>query len=236
VTNYKTRRTILAAEPKFVWAPYGNEYLVERWRADGLRLEIVFDAADPRCYYPDPHPSRFGHIKMTYVGGYWPEKAENFDHYLRCWDDTLVPFGYGPWPYKHYGGQLTQREERQVYSTAGLVPLVSGPVEWLHGEPTGRYFKAAACRAFCIADQHPAIRRLYQQDEMLQAESPEHFHALVHDYLSGRIDTEFWRGQAYRAVQNRHLYRHRAEQIKRILAESMTPNVFTELKPLRRTG
>lgn len=215
----ETYRWILKAEPKFVWTPFGEagQRWLQGWVDDGLRLETVYDAADPSLYFPDPSADRFGHIRIAYVGGYWADKAQGIDRYLRPWEHILVPFGYQKWPYRLYGGQLTQDEERRLYSTVGLVPLVAGPFHWMTAESLGRHFKAAACRAFCIADQNPVIRELYRPDEMLQAESPEHFHHLVHEHLEGKIDTTVWRERAYRAVLARHLHRHRALQIRSFL-------------------
>jgi hypothetical protein len=207
---------ILLAEPKFVCAPVGEASLefYHGWRDDGFHWETLHLAADGSRYYPDPAPDKYGDIKMAYVGGYWGEKARAFDMYLRPWEDIIVPFGYQQWPYKNYGGGIDEPDERRLYSSAGLIPLVTSPAGWVMAEITERYFKAPACKAFCIADQNPALREIFTEDEMLRAESPEQFHELVRDYLAGKIDSEGWREKAYKAVQERHLYNHRALQIK----------------------
>ena len=201
--------------PTFLWTPYSRKKgeWFEGWRRRGYQVETIYDAADPVDHFPDPNPSRFANIKMAYVGGYWPEKAQGFEAYLRPWEDIFVPFGYAKWPYKHYGGQLTATEERQLYSSAGLIPLVTGPYHWTTGESLGRHFKAPACKAFCIADQNPVISELFTKDEMLRAENHEQFCEHVQDYMHGRIDTELWRERGFKAVVNKHLYRHRAQQI-----------------------
>lgn len=211
---------IMVSEPKFVWNAVGDSAKVwyQGWRDDGLKWETLFLAADRTRYFPECAPDKYGHIKMAYVGGYLPEKADGFDMYLRPWEDILVPFGYNKWPYKNYGGNLDEQSERQLYTTAGVIPLVHGSYGWLIAEITERYLKAPACNAFCIADQNPAVRELFSEDEMIQADSPEHFHELVKEYLSGKFDTQRLREKAYKAVQERHLYSHRALQIKKALS------------------
>jgi hypothetical protein len=209
---------VVLAEPKFVWNAIGKAGMewYEGWREDGFHWESIFPGANTTLYYPEP-TDRFKDVKIAYVGGYWEEKAQAFTSYLRPWEDVLTPYGYSRWPYKNYAGGLTEEEERQLYSSAGLIPLVTTPAGWRIAEITERYLKAPACRAFCIADENPALREVFREDEMLQAQSPEHFHQLVNDWLQGKIDVERWRNAAYKAVQDRHLVKHRAFQILRAL-------------------
>jgi hypothetical protein len=212
---------IVMAEPKFVWNSYGiaGQIWYQGWIDDGFHWETIYPGADPIRYFPDPALDRFGHIKMAYVGGYWPEKAQGFDLYLRHWEEIFYPFGYAVWPYKNYGGKLDEQEERQLYSSAGLIPLVTSPWGWMRAEITERYLKAPACAGFCIADQNPALREIFKSDEMLQAENPEQFHQLVQDMLDGEIDRAAWASKAYKAVLERHTYAQRAIQILNALGK-----------------
>ena len=214
-----TYAKVLSAEPKFVWDSVGQagaEWF-QGWRDDGLRWETIHLAVDTQRYFPDPAPEKYSYIKMAYVGAYWAEKAQAFDLYLRPWETILVPFGNKKWPYKHYAGRLGKADERQLYSSAGIIPLITGPAGWLLAEITERYFKAPGCAAFCIADQNPTLREIFTADEMLQAEDPDHFHSLVRDALEGKIDCSAWAQKAYRAVMQRHRYADRARQILRAL-------------------
>ena len=210
---------IITAEPKFLWNSTGEKtmYWYEDWIKDGFKWETMHPAVDPERYYPDLNKKKFGHIKMAYVGGYWPEKAQAFDLYFRKWEKIFVPYGYETWPYKNYGGQLTEKEERQLYSSSQLIPLVTTPAGWLIGEITERYLKAPACKAFCIADENSTLREIFKENEMIQAKNSEHFHQLINDFLKNKIDKENWIKKAYLAVKERHLYSHRAIQIKNAL-------------------
>ena len=211
----QTRHKILLSEPKFVWNSTCSSAMhwYQGWQDDGLKWVTMHPAVDTTKYYPDVSSTEFKNVRMAYVGGYWKEKAQAFDMYLRQWEDILVPYGYQAWPYTNYAGMISEAEERQLYSTAGLIPLVTSPLGWDLGEMTERYFKAPACKAFCISDQNPAVREVFAPDEVLQADSPEHFHKLVRDYLDGRIDTDRWAERGYDAVMRKHLYKHRAQQI-----------------------
>lgn len=210
---------VIIAEPKFVWNAIGATGMewFRGWIDDGFHWETVYPAADMSRYFPDPAPDLFGHIKMGYVGGYWPEKAQAFDLYLRPWEKILYPFGNAVWPYKNYGGKLCEQRERQLYSSAGMIPLVTGPAGWMIAEITERYLKAPACRAFCIADENLALREIFTPEEMLQAGNSEQFHQLVHDFLAGKIDRADWAAKAHQAVLERHTYAHRARQIMNLL-------------------
>jgi len=213
-------RKILLAQPRFFWNSSGPRclYWTEGWVKEGIRWEQIFLAADPYRYYPDANPTEYGQIKMAYIGGYWPEKALAFDQYLRPWEEILHTYGVNVWPYLNYHGQIDEKGERQIYSTAGLIPLVTTPAGWDAGELTERYFKAPACRAFCIADHNESVKEAYTREEILMAENAENFHHLVNEYLEGRLDAESWKERAHKAAMSKHLYRHRAEQIRAALA------------------
>jgi hypothetical protein len=208
---------VMAVQPKFVWNSASGEgmYWYQGWIDDGLYWQSVELAADDSICFPEKNEKEFGHVKLAYIGSYWPEKAQSLDKYLKPFEDDLWVFGYDKWPYKNYGGRITEAQERQVYSTAKIIPLVTSPGGWMITELTERYFKAPACRAFCIADENPAVRAVYTKEEMLQAESVEHFKQLVADVLAGKIDTEAWAEKSYRATLNKHLYLHRAQQMLR---------------------
>jgi hypothetical protein len=214
--NYKK---VLAAEPKFVWNSAGESgmHWYQGWIEDGLKWVTLHPAADPDYYFPEKPIEKYKNNKIAYVGGYWKEKAQSFDKYLRPWEDIFVPYGYSQWPYRNYGGRLDVNEERLLYSSAGLIPLITSPGGWLISEITERYFKAPACKAFCIADENPALKEVFTDQEILQAQNAEHFNFLVNEYMQGNIDTDSWREKTFAAVISRHLYKHRALQVKSIL-------------------
>lgn len=210
---------VMRIQPKFVCNPVaktGMEWF-QGWADDGLRWETLHLAADDSLYFPEPNKEKFGNIQIAYVGGYWLEKAQAFDKYLRPFEDILWTYGYTRWPYKNYGGMINDAEERQLYSSAKIIPLIGCPLNWILNDITERYFKAPACGAFCIADENPGLREIFTEDEMLQAKSAAHFKQLVGEVLAGKVDTELWAKKAHKAITDRHLYSHRALQILKAL-------------------
>jgi len=207
---------ILYVEPNFVWNSCNNEkfdYWYRGWVDDGLNWQTMHPAIDNSIYFPDTANEKFKDIKISYVGGYWQDKSRAFDEYLRKYEEIFFPFGYSSWPYKNYSGKIKLDQERKLYSNCGLIPLVTSPSGWLIGEITERYFKAPACKAFCIADENPTFKDIFQNGEFLISSNKEEFHHLVNEYLLGKIDSEFWRKKGYEAVIKNHLYSNRAEQI-----------------------
>lgn len=215
---------ILYVEPKFVWNSTCDETFewYQGWVDDGLKWQTIHPAINNKVYYPEYVESKYNKIKMAYVGGYWEDKSRSFNTYFRQFEEDFVPFGYSKWPYKNYGGRLSESEERQLYSSCGLIPLVTAPSGWIIGEITERYFKAPACKAFCIADQNPAIREVFPNDELLIASSSAEFSHLVNEFYLGKIDTALWRKKGYEAVIDKHLYTNRAEQIMKALANPIS--------------
>lgn len=212
-------KKIITAEPKFLWNSTAKStmYWYEDWINDGFKWISMHPAADNKTYYPVLPVKKYANMQIAYVGGYWKEKAQAFDKYLRPFEHIFYPFGYESWPYLNYSGIIDFNEERKLYSSAKIIPLITGPAGWLIGEITERYFKAPACKAFCIADQNPTLKEIFTKDEMLQAENAEHFHQLVNDVLKGKIDTVKWAKKGYYAVIKKHLYSHRAKQIEKAL-------------------
>lgn len=214
-------RNIILSEPKFVWnackTEVSNYYM--GWKEDGFEWQTVYPGANSKLYYPDTSLD-YSNTKIAYVGGYWAEKAEAFEAYFRPFEEIFTPYGYDKWPYSHYAGGICIEEERCLYSSAGLIPLVHAPSGWDNGEITERYLKAPACGAFCIADENLAVRDIFAEDEILQASSAEHFGYLINLYMKDQIDVEKYKKNAFNAVLSRHLVEHRAVQIHEALNSS----------------
>jgi len=209
---------LIVSEPKFVWSSVGKaaNRFYDDWTNDGFIFHRIFPGANSSIYYPD-YSEMYKKIKIAYVGGYWEEKSISLNRYFRPIENIFTPFGYNVWPYKNYAGKLTESEERRLYSSAGLIPLLHGPAGWSIAEITERYLKAPACGAFCIGDENPALREIFSEDEMLQATSSDHFQYLVNEFIAGKIDIEYWKKASYSAILDRHLVKHRGFQILKAL-------------------
>lgn len=215
-SNFKK---IVDSQPDFVWNAVGEDgiYWHDEWIKLGLKFVKMFPACDTSRFFPDRDEEKFGYVKIAYVGGYWQEKANAFDLYLRPWENDLTVFGYRKWPYTGYRGYLKEDDERKLYSTAQVVPLVTSPAGWGLAEITERYLKAPGCKGACVADQNPACKELFSPDELLMASNVSEFHDMVHEILNNHELNIQYRESAYRAVLSKHTYKHRVEQILREL-------------------
>jgi len=213
--NYSILKKVIKSEPDFVWNAVGDNgiYWHDDWIKLGFKFVKMFPACDTDRFFPDKDEKRFGGVKIAYVGGYWKEKANAFDLYLRPLEEEITVFGYQKWPYSGYKGYLEDEDERKLYSTADLVPLITSPAGWAIAEITERYLKAPGCHAACVSDQNSACKEIFNTDEMLMASNISEFHDMVNLMLTNPEINERYRDSAYRAVLARHTYKDRARQI-----------------------
>lgn len=213
------KRQVLDSGPSFVWtiAAPSCLHLFEQWEAHGVRVESIPLACDSATYFPDKSDDRFSEVQMAFVGGYWANKAIQFDKYLRPYEDILRVFGRDEWPYKGYGGRLSFAEERMLYSWARVCPALSEP----HAEKTGdiveRAFKVMGCRGLALPDVTPFYRDLFGPSELAVPDSVTEYHELVHAALDDEDFNEQQRAAGYKAVMERHTYAHRARQVVELL-------------------
>jgi spore maturation protein CgeB len=149
---------------------------------------------------------------MAFVGGYWPYKAQQFDLYLKPYQEKLKVFGYSPWPYAGYGGQLPEKQEPSLYHQAKLSPTVNEPHVSLMGiDINERVFKVLGSGGMTITDATPAYREWFTEEELLVPTSVNEFHQLVNQLLTDEDFSRQYRNKGYQAVTTRHTYTHRAK-------------------------
>ena len=210
-----TRERVLRSEPRFVYAvsPPSAREMFDLWSEHGLRLESVPLACDVTHYTTASGPPRFAGVRMAFVGGYWPYKARNFDRFLKPHEDALTVFGYSPWPYAGFGGQLSTEDEPFLYRDAVLSPAINEPHARVTGDVCERVFKVLGSGGLCITDTAPHHRDLFRPDEVLMPDSVETFHDMVRDVLRDPAPFAQYRERGREAVLKRHTYAHRARQL-----------------------
>ena len=176
-------------------------------------------ACDETLYnLESPYCAEYENIKIAFVGGYWPSKGEQIDRYLKPFEDKLTIFGYSPWPYPGYRGQLPRDKEPSLYRQALLSPVINEPsVAILHGQINERVFKVLGSGGVALVDAVPAYRELFSEEEMF---IPRDDHEFA-DYARMLLSNESMREQvkeARNAVLQRHTYRHRVIQVLENLA------------------
>lgn len=215
------RRRIIALEPGFGFTatvPSGLGFF-EQWERHGVKMRSLPLACDTQVYGRDaPDDPDFDDVQIAFVGGYWESKGRQIDRYLRPLEDRLVIYGYNRWPYKGYRGLLSREKEASLYRQARVSPTVNEPtVALLKGQINERAFKVMGSFGCTVVDAVMAYRELYSEDELLIAESPEHFRDLAIGLLRDEERNLQYRTRGYTATMQRHTYLHRAQEILRQL-------------------
>jgi hypothetical protein len=215
------RHRILDTCPKFVHTatvPSGLCFFSE-WQQRGGKLVSLPLACDETLYNLEaPHCVEFDNIKIAFVGGYWQSKGEQIDRYLKPFEDQLTIFGYSPWPYPGYRGQLPREKEPSLYRQALLSPVINEPsVAILHGQINERVFKVLGSGGVALVDAVPAYRELFAEEEMFIPRNEHEFG----DYARMLLNDESMRERVKEtraAVLERHTYRHRVKKVIENLA------------------
>jgi hypothetical protein len=210
-------RKILSSEPDilFTISPETCFQFYEGWAKGGARLVSLPLACDTVVYQKDtPKPSKFGSVKMAFVGGYWPYKARQFDRYLWPYEDQLSVFGYSTWPYKSYGGSISVEEEASLYGQAIVSPVINEPhVEIMGIDINERVFKVLGCGGLAVTDVTPAYREWFSEEELLVPHNIDEYHEIMRQILNNDDPYKEYRQRGYEAVLQRHTYSHRARAI-----------------------
>lgn len=210
---------VLDSQARFVFsiAPASAHAFYETWARRGQRLESVPLACDSDRYYPTSDQTKFSDVEMAFVGGYRPYKDIQYQKYLRPYEDRLKVFGYDRWPYRGYGGQLQEDQERVLYQNARLCPALSEPHAEIMGDIVERAFKVMGSRGLALTDTVPFYRDMFSPQELLVPKSMSEYHELVHEVLANPEFNEGYRERGYRAVMERHTYACRARTILDLL-------------------
>jgi spore maturation protein CgeB len=177
-----------------------------------------------------PFCPEFDDVQLTFVGGYWPYKARQFDRYLKPYADRLTVFGYSSWPYGNYGGQLPELKEPSLYLQARLSPTINEPhVEVMGVDLNERVFKVLGSGGMTITDVTPAYREWFSQDELLIPESISDYHDMVRMALDDEDFNRQYRLAGHRAIRERHTYAHRARTVLELLGLAIVPNANASL-------
>jgi hypothetical protein len=215
------RARILASSPKVVFtiSPRASFDFYQGWVEAGADLVSLPLACDSRRYTSEPtYRPEFDGIRLAFVGGYWPYKARQLDRYLRAYQDELTVFGYSPWPYPGYAGQLAPECESSLYHQALVSPCINEPhVELMGVDLNERVFKVLGSAGVAVTDAVPVYREWFADDELLVPRSVTEFHELVTMLLADEHARERLAQAGARAVSERHTYAHRAATLSQLL-------------------
>ncbi len=212
----EAREQVLRSEPPCLvgqCVEAGLEYF-SGWTGPGRHVIPFPLACDTTLYDRGEGAARFPGIRVAFVGGYWPNKARSFDLYLRPYESELTVYGYSPWPYAGFGGQLPVEDEPYLYRDALLSPSINEPhVPVMHIDLNERVYKILGCGGLSITDVTPGYRQLFATEELLVPESLDEYHDMVRTALDHPERLAGYRERGYHAVRSRHTYAHRAAML-----------------------
>jgi Glycosyl transferases group 1 len=216
----RTKENVLRSEPAFVFtiAPEPGLEYYDGWRRRGAALISLPLACDTGLYWQSNGTGKYDAVRIAFVGGYWPYKARSFDLYLKPYESMLTVYGYWPWPYAGYGGQLSDEEEPLLYRNAALSPAINEPHVSVMGiDLNERVFKVLGSGGLCVTDVTPAYASLFAPGELLIPQTLDEYHDMVRAVLKDPAAFARYREAGRAAVQQRHTYKHRAEQVLSLL-------------------
>jgi hypothetical protein len=211
------RRCILESEPDFVWCSAPDAYLefYEGWSKSGVKVVSLPWACDTERYnWPYALP-QFSDVEMAFVGGYRDYKEPQYAERLWPYEDRLKIWGYSLWP-RCYQGYLPNEDEQTLYGQARLCPTISEPQFYVTGDTVERHFKIMGSGGLTILDM-PCYRELFDHDEALFATDLITYRRFVDALLGNDELCTSYREAGYKAVLERHTYKHRVEKILREL-------------------
>jgi len=205
--------------PDYVHIYYHPDFLEGThgyWRNAGIPIHSHMLAADVFDYTNGKCRDEFK-SDLTFIGGYWPYKAQNIDRYLLtlCEDYNykIKIFGNAHWPVAQYCGFAPMEMARDILASATICPQLHEPHSTTYGfDMSERTFKLLANKCFCISDYVEGLDKLFGED-LVMAKSPEEFKEKIDWFLAHPEDRTPYITGGYDKVMEGHTYFHRAAEI-----------------------
>lgn len=167
--------------------------------------------------YTGGQPTQEFQSDITFIGGYWPYKAQNIDSYLlslcRDYKYKIKIFGNGHWPVAQYCGFAPNKIVKHILASATICPQIHEPHSTTYGfDMSERTFKLLANKCFCISDYVAGLDYLFG-DDLVMAKYPEDFHERIQHFVTHPEDRQGYIERGHKIVMNNHTYFHRAADI-----------------------
>lgn len=233
VTSEEEKRTVErlkqeTGKPDFVFIHAHDRWLegtMSGWKEVGVDYHGILNGADTFLYLGGQRRDDLV-CDVGFVGGRWPYKARNIDHYLLplCHPSTglnVKIFGHGQWPVAQYMGQCSNEDARDLFVSATVCPNISEP----HSTDCGwdlveRPYKILAGGGFCLSDHVAEGRQLFSANELLMAQSPAEFRSMVEHFVRHPDERLPYMRAGQRAVLLDHTYFDRVIQFFDLLGMS----------------
>lgn len=205
-------------KPDYVYIHYPAEYVEQShgyWTQNGVQAYSQLLAADVFTYTNGQFNPDF-QSDITFIGGYWPYKAQVLDPYLLplCKKYQVKIFGNGIWPVHQYCGMLDDSLTKHALASATICPSLAEPHAHEFGfEISERPYKLASNKCFIISDWIDGLVKLYPEDQIVYAKSPGEFHYKVKYYIDHPDERLPFVEKAFKNTIENHTYFDRAEEM-----------------------
>ena len=209
-------------KPDFVHIHYDQEAVDQthsKYKQIGVDAKSLIMCADVQEYLKPNHDSSLS-CDIGFVGGYWPYKGIVIDSYLTplchpIGKYNIKIFGNQPWAgVNQYCGHIQDDKVKDLFASASICPNLSEPHAHEYGfDINERCFKVLCAGGFCISDNVSSIKKIFDGNGVVFADSPDDFRAKIDYYLDNeeerlevsRIGREF--------VLNNHTNFHRVAEM-----------------------
>ena len=208
-------------KPDFVHIHYDEDAVKvthNNWEDSGIKVESLMMSADIFDYTGGIHKEEYS-SDVSFVGGYWPYKAQIIDRYLLplCYPlgkYKIKIYGNQKWSLPQYMGYADNDEVKNIFASSKVCPNLSEPHAHAFGfDVNERCFKLLSNRSFCVSDGIPALKKIFKDKGVVFADAPKSFQELVHYYINNAEERQKHIDLGYNTEKEHHTNFHRAAQI-----------------------
>jgi spore maturation protein CgeB len=204
---------------------------IEMFDRSGIRgASLVPAACDPEFHHPIvlPEAERATYAcEVAFVGSYYPNRWELFreltDFDFHVWGPSWDKVGaVKPSNIMLHSGFFKPEDWLRIYSGAKMVIVAhyqDGTTPCYQASP--KVFEALACNRLVLVDRQKDVFFLFQEGEHLVGySSVDDLKTKLRYYLDHPVERERISASGYEEVTSRHTYRHRIEQMLRIVGDT----------------
>jgi hypothetical protein len=201
-------------KPDYVMCHYHGSFVdgtMGLWRTIGIEPIDIMNAADTVIYGRGTKNPEF-QCDVSFVGGYWPYKAQNIDRYLipLCQPKSNLNvkiFGNMKWSVQQYLGLINDNDVKNLYASSKICPNVSESHSNVYGfDLVERPFKILSSGGFLLMDDVIIAKQLFGDTVNFYHDPKDFFEKIVH-FLKNPQDRV--NDKAIELVYKEHTYFHR---------------------------
>lgn len=208
-------------KPDFVHIHYAQDAVDQThssYKNIGIDAKSIIMCADVHEYSGASYDNSLA-CDIGFVGGYWPHKGIIIDKYLTpmchpVGKYNIKIFGNQPWHVNQYCGFIKDNKVKDLFKSAKVCPNLSEPHAHEYGfDINERCFKILCAGGFCVTDNVTAIRKIFDGNGVVFAESPEDFVNKIEYYIDNTEERISLASLGQDFVLSNHTNFHRTSEI-----------------------